>query len=301
MTDVLPVQLGSLQLLREQNLQALTTQDIKVARHLTWNRLNDGGTDEGEGKPRTPRSFGADLLQRDLLQSDASSAMQLWDYTDACERMSGMVQSLDCAVTLADPLHPDCPLVAASTGFAKLTGLPRGAVLGRNCRFLQDGVPPHLLNKTAQAETRAFIDLCGQPGRQPREPAVFTQINKRANGDLFTMHYLLYYASYSGRPFILALQMDAGLLGLEADAAVASAHDHLLAKFERLRGFLSVGTRDVEPLAEPDLLKKARKDSAAKNRVSCSSIVEEQTVAVAEEKWSMSERMAKILRLASGK
>lgn len=286
MTDVLPVQLDSLQLLREQNLQELTTQDIKVARHLTWNRLDDCEPNAADGKSRQH------LWRKDSLPSEASKAM-LWDYTDACERMSGMAQALDCAVTLADPLQHDCPLVAASAGFAKMTGYPRGAILGRNCRFLQNGVPPHLLNKAAQAETREFIALCGQQGRQPREPAVFTQVNARANGDIFTMHYLLYYAIYSGRPFILALQIDGGALGVEADATA-----HLLAQFDRLRGFLSVGTRDVEPLAEPDLLKKARKESAARKPLSCSSIVEEQTAAAADEKWSMSERMAKILRLA---
>jgi len=288
MTDVLPVQLDSLQLLREQNLQELTTQDIKVARHLTWHRLDDDAPNAADGKSRLqPRR--KDTSPR----SEASTAMLL-EFTDACERMSGMAQSLDCAVTLADPLHHDCPLVAVSAGFAKMTGYPRGAIVGRNCCFLQKGVPPHRLNKIAQAETRAFIDLCGQPGKQPREPAVFTQVNARANGGMFTMHYLLYYAVYSGRPFILALQMDGGVLGVDEGAATR----HLLAQFDRLRGFLSVGTRDVEPLAEPDLLRKARKETAARNRLSCSSIVEEQTAAPVDEKWSMSERMAKILRLA---
>ena len=45
---------------------------------------------------------------------------------------------------LADPGAPDCPIVYASARFLALTGHPREAVLGRNCRFLQVLVRPQL-------------------------------------------------------------------------------------------------------------------------------------------------------------
>lgn len=40
-------------------------------------------------------------------------------------------------ITIADARLPDRPLIYVNAGFERLTGYPRQAVLGRNCRFLQ--------------------------------------------------------------------------------------------------------------------------------------------------------------------
>jgi PAS domain S-box-containing protein len=40
-------------------------------------------------------------------------------------------------ITIADARLPDRPLIYVNEGFVRLTGYPRDAVLGRNCRFLQ--------------------------------------------------------------------------------------------------------------------------------------------------------------------
>lgn len=47
----------------------------------------------------------------------------------------------DChfSVSIADPLLPDAPIIAVSEGFCELTGYGRETVVGRNCRFLNEG------------------------------------------------------------------------------------------------------------------------------------------------------------------
>ncbi|NDJ62341.1 MAG: PAS domain-containing protein [Chloroflexi bacterium] len=42
-----------------------------------------------------------------------------------------------CGITIADATQPDMPLIYINDAFERLTGYDRGAVLGRNCRFLQ--------------------------------------------------------------------------------------------------------------------------------------------------------------------
>ena len=69
------------------------------------------------------------------------------------ERLAGMFESAPVALTLADAHRPDLPLIVANGAFLRLTGHSRAEVLGRNCRFLQDGLD----NETARAEARACI------------------------------------------------------------------------------------------------------------------------------------------------
>jgi len=47
----------------------------------------------------------------------------------------------DChfSVSIADPMLPDTPLIVVSEGFCELTGYHRETVVGRNCRFLNEG------------------------------------------------------------------------------------------------------------------------------------------------------------------
>jgi diguanylate cyclase (GGDEF)-like protein/PAS domain S-box-containing protein len=44
---------------------------------------------------------------------------------------------IECGVTIADPSLADVPLIYANAAFERMTGYPRGELLGRNCRFLQ--------------------------------------------------------------------------------------------------------------------------------------------------------------------
>eukprot|EP00746_Dinoflagellata_sp_MGD_P018843 gnl/MRDRNA2_/MRDRNA2_143721_c0_seq1.p1 gnl/MRDRNA2_/MRDRNA2_143721_c0~~gnl/MRDRNA2_/MRDRNA2_143721_c0_seq1.p1 ORF type:complete len:513 (+),score=101.18 gnl/MRDRNA2_/MRDRNA2_143721_c0_seq1:83-1621(+) len=49
------------------------------------------------------------------------------------------IRGATTSITIADPGLPDCPLVACSEGFEKITGYPQDAIVGRNCRFLNEG------------------------------------------------------------------------------------------------------------------------------------------------------------------
>ena len=51
-------------------------------------------------------------------------------------------QILDACVTgitISDPDQPDNPIIYANAAFERVTGYPRSAILGHNCRFLHAG------------------------------------------------------------------------------------------------------------------------------------------------------------------
>lgn len=47
--------------------------------------------------------------------------------------------SSSCGITIADATLPDLPLIYANKAFERITGYPVEEILGKNCRFLQDG------------------------------------------------------------------------------------------------------------------------------------------------------------------
>mmetsp|Transcript_74013 Transcript_74013/g.176164 ORF Transcript_74013/g.176164 Transcript_74013/m.176164 type:complete len:743 (+) Transcript_74013:148-2376(+) len=61
-------------------------------------------------------------------------------------------------VTVADPRERDCPLIAVSDEFERMTGFTREEALGVNCRFLNEGCdmnPEDLLNLRMSSKTGA--------------------------------------------------------------------------------------------------------------------------------------------------
>jgi len=77
-------------------------------------------------------------------------------------------------VTIADPKKPDLPLIAVSEKFEEITGYSQSEIIGKNCRFLNDGcdVDPFTL---------AGLRLACKTG------APFTSVltNRRKSGELF--------------------------------------------------------------------------------------------------------------------
>merc|ERR1719464_1699638 len=67
----------------------------------------------------------------------------------------GELYDLGFSVTVADPSQPDCPLVACSAGFTELTGYTVKEIVGRNCRFLLNGVPSNLVDEDTRVKSRA--------------------------------------------------------------------------------------------------------------------------------------------------
>ncbi|PSP33390.1 hypothetical protein BRC63_10485, partial [Halobacteriales archaeon QH_10_70_21] len=76
-------------------------------------------------------------------------------------------------ISIANPTHPENPLVYVNDGFCRLTGYDREEVLGRNCRFLQG---PDTEEATVD-RVRAAIDA--------EEPVTVELLNYRADGERF--------------------------------------------------------------------------------------------------------------------
>ncbi|MFB6161788.1 MAG: PAS domain-containing protein [Haloferacaceae archaeon] len=101
------------------------------------------------------------------------------DVSDAAavrEELSVKERAMDAApvgITITDPDQDDNPIVYANDGFVELTGYPRDAVVGRNCRFLQG----EDTRAEPRAEMRAAID--------DAEPVTVELRNYRNDGELF--------------------------------------------------------------------------------------------------------------------
>jgi len=137
--------------------------------------------------------------------------------------------NLSFSVTVADPSLPDCPLVACSTGFTELTGYGLHEIVGRNCRFLLNGVPMHLIDEGVRANCRSLCFASNQSeeysgeatsnfpdeldevigpsvGRLPRGELVCMQTNARKTGQLFKTMFHLKQVELDDKNFIIGLQ-----------------------------------------------------------------------------------------------
>ncbi|CAE7368476.1 PHOT [Symbiodinium sp. CCMP2592] len=131
---------------------------------------------------------------------------------------------LGFSVTLADPSKPDCPLIACSAGFTELTGYSVQEIVGRNCRFLLNGVPSNLIDEATRVKCRAFCmsssvgeEYTGAPdnlpdGLQkpwvelPRGEMICVQTNARKSGELFRNMFYLKQVELDETHYILGLQ-----------------------------------------------------------------------------------------------
>lgn len=76
-------------------------------------------------------------------------------------------------MVVADATQPDLPLIFANAAFERLTGYPRAEVLGRNCRFLQDG-----------DDNREALDVLRKALAAGRDCSI-TLLNRRRDGTRF--------------------------------------------------------------------------------------------------------------------
>lgn len=136
------------------------------------------------------------------------------------------ILGLDFSMTIADPLQADCPLVACSTGFTKLTGYEMSEIVGRNCRFLVDGIPPADTHESARKVTRHWIRNVQANPEVDAPPHWLTddrlelrkksyvtdgelwcvQTNKKKSGELFQNFFFIKQVQLHGRPFLVGLQ-----------------------------------------------------------------------------------------------
>jgi len=132
--------------------------------------------------------------------------------------------TLSFSVTVADPSQPDCPLVACSAGFTELTGYSVQEIVGRNCRFLLNGVPSHLIDDEVRMKCRSFCLSSAQgedytgvqehlpQGVQkpwivlPKGEIICVQTNARKSGELFRNMFYMKQVELDESNFILGLQ-----------------------------------------------------------------------------------------------
>jgi hypothetical protein len=133
----------------------------------------------------------------------------------------GDLYELEFSVTVADPSRPDCPLVACSIGFTELTGYRVQEIVGRNCRFLLNGVPSELVDDETRMRCRSFcmagVEYDGQSevlpaGASscwlplPKGELICVQTNATKSGELFRNMFYLKQVELDDAQFILGLQ-----------------------------------------------------------------------------------------------
>jgi len=186
------------------------------------------GSDDGSSICYWGRNIPPTLATKDPptgpLKWNLKCSAQLQKVAD--EICIGEVLHLDFSFAVADPSHADCPLVACSSGFSELTGYSVQEIVGRNCRFLLDGVPPELIDHATRIRTRAYCnaavegyvaqDLSAMPegltdvqkpwSNLTEGEIISVQTNAKKSGELFRNMFYLKQVELDDHIYILALQ-----------------------------------------------------------------------------------------------
>mmetsp|Transcript_19240 Transcript_19240/g.35465 ORF Transcript_19240/g.35465 Transcript_19240/m.35465 type:complete len:596 (+) Transcript_19240:62-1849(+) len=107
------------------------------------------------------------------------------------------VANMKCSLALADPSLYDCPLIGCSDGFEVLTGYTKAEIVGRNCRFLNQGQE---LDPDVREAMRASI----------RDGTEFIGIlpNVRKNGEKFRNFLHMTSITVRSHRYIIGIQAD---------------------------------------------------------------------------------------------
>jgi len=173
-----------------------------------------------EEHPDTTNSQGKEQLHNPWAWSERMSH-DLQNMVDTFCNIASL-RNLGFSLTVADPSRPDCPLVACSAGFTDLTGYKVQEIVGRNCRFLLDGVPGELIDEETRMNCRAFCmapmrpdaalegefpdsmrNVC--PGLAQGE-ILAVQTNARKTGELFRNMFYMKHVELDESPYIVGLQ-----------------------------------------------------------------------------------------------
>jgi len=114
------------------------------------------------------------------------------------------------SLSIAIPSVADTPLVGISEGFTKLTGYSREEIVGRNCRFMLEGVPQEDINMETRHAARRYCRMAHLRNLTSMAHTVLVQRNRRKNGELFWNFFMLAVVPSSDRTFIVGLQLDLG-------------------------------------------------------------------------------------------
>lgn len=195
---------------------------------------------------------------------------------------------LDFSFTIADPFLQDCPLIGCSTGFTKLCGYEVRDIVGRNCRFLVDPVPPEQIDADMRRHTKDFClavklgeEYTLPPERatpwmsegRPADELVAMQKNARKDGTLFNNLFFMKVLDLSPelgdeKPYIVGLQSELK----DGPQAMAEIHANITELSQRmtkvmalLARFFSVQCSLSRIMSSHRLLMPSTKDSAGSN------------------------------------
>eukprot|EP00930_Biecheleria_cincta_P068950 TRINITY_DN56769_c0_g1_i1.p1 TRINITY_DN56769_c0_g1~~TRINITY_DN56769_c0_g1_i1.p1 ORF type:complete len:603 (+),score=103.19 TRINITY_DN56769_c0_g1_i1:107-1915(+) len=131
------------------------------------------------------------------------------------DMLSRDVFGLPFSVSIAIPHMQDTPLIGISDGFTELTGYSRDEIIGRNCRFLLEGVPPEMVQDQTRQESRRYCRAAHLRGLTTMSHTFLIQRNARKNGDLFWNLFMLAFVPAPGESkgkanYIVGLQLDLG-------------------------------------------------------------------------------------------
>jgi len=163
------------------------------------------------------------------------------------------ILDLEFSVTIADPGLVDCPLVGCSEGFTTLTGHKMEDIVGRNCRFLVDPVPPERIDRDMRRLARDFCQAVASgrefktpedqlqpwmPKDRPHDEVLLMQTNSHKDGTLFqNLFYMkkfsISYGMEEEKSYIVGLQSELPN-GLEDLKTVAENLDRLDANLTRV-------------------------------------------------------------------
>jgi len=118
---------------------------------------------------------------------------------------------MEVAVTLANPQMDDCPLIGCSNGFTAITGYNRDEIVGRNCRFLNDGceMAPEVRTRLRRATISG-------------EEFVGVLMNRRKDGTPFQNLLHLTRIKVGNQSFIVGVQAD--VTGKDLDLMMDEGH-----------------------------------------------------------------------------
>jgi len=147
------------------------------------------------------------------------------------DQLSTDIFGFPFSLSIAIPSVTDTPLIGISEGFTKLTGYSRKEIVGRNCRFLLEGVPQEDINMETRQAARRYCRMAHLRNLTSMAHTVLVQRNRRKNGELFWNFFMLAVVPSSDTTFVVGLQLDLGAELMDP----AGSPDSLAASFDEHR------------------------------------------------------------------
>jgi hypothetical protein len=141
----------------------------------------------------------------DHVEKNTRFSKDLQDILDTCQ---DPLYHLQFSFTMADPMQEDCPIIACSMGFSELTGYSVPEIVGKNCRFLLDGVPYDLIDQETRMKARTFCGVMREDVALSRGKLICVQTNATKCGKLFRNMFYMMEIVLDDNKCVVALQAE---------------------------------------------------------------------------------------------